>query len=126
MAEAAATILIVEDEEIIRDLFAEFLSAAGYLVLSAESSEEALQVSQTATKPINLLLADINLAGQMNGFQLSECLSQRYPALKIVYMSGFFAEEDAFGKYIQRPGRGFLQKPFQLPILLDMITDLLR
>jgi CheY-like chemotaxis protein len=125
MIEESPTILVAEDEEVLRELFTLVLSRAGYRVLAAESGEEALQVSQPHKVTVDLLLTDINLASRMNGYQLAECLSKTFPALKVVYMSGFLAEPEAFETYIRRPDRGFLRKPFRLPVLLRMVTELL-
>jgi CheY-like chemotaxis protein len=118
------TVLLVEDTDNIRDLFAEILTRAGYSVLANAAGGQALELSQTHTGPIHLLVTDIHLPGQIDGFQLARQLIQQRPALKIVYMSGDVTEAER-PEDVAQPGRAFLQKPFLVPTLLETMNRLL-
>jgi hypothetical protein len=68
---------------------------------------------------------DIILTGSLNGLQLGEQLSKLGSAPKIIYMSGSTTNQQQFDRFILKPDRGFLAKPFTISILLDMIEGLL-
>jgi DNA-binding NtrC family response regulator len=119
------TILVVEDEPVIRDFLIQVLPDAGYTTLSAEDAEQALQLSQAYDGPIHLLLTDIVMPGQLSGLALARALLEQRPDLKIIYMSGYPFVEDAFYLDLLQPGRDFLQKPFTFTPLLKMISGLL-
>jgi DNA-binding NtrC family response regulator len=123
--EQSYTILVVEDDQVIRDFLIQVLPDAGYTTLSAEDARQALQLSQAYDGPIHLLLTDIVMPGQLSGWALARQLLQQRPDLKIIYMSGYPFVEDAFYPDLLQPGRNFLQKPFTLTPLLKIISGLL-
>jgi two-component system, cell cycle sensor histidine kinase and response regulator CckA len=117
------TILLVEDELVVRDLVREILQAAGYMVLEATNGEQALQVSGAHRGPIHLLLADVVLPG-LSGPEVAAQLVSTRPELQVIYMSGYAPET------IKRYGvfethRLFLQKPFTPTILLANVQEAL-
>ncbi|HEV7763482.1 MAG TPA: PAS domain S-box protein [Thermoanaerobaculia bacterium] len=102
-------VLLVEDEETVREGITELLKVMGYEVTAVGSGEEALAVSFEPAP--DFLLCDITLPG-MGGADLGNLLGARWPGLKIVLMSGYFSDESR----LNADGRGwyFLQKPFEM------------
>jgi PAS domain S-box-containing protein len=84
----AETILLVEDDPMVRGHTETQLAALGYRVISAENASDALERVGTGTMP-DLLFTDIVMPGQMNGRELAERLRERWPSLKVLYTSGF-------------------------------------
>jgi CheY-like chemotaxis protein len=104
------TILVVEDGAEIRKLVRRTLENAGYTVLEASHGEEALRVCEGYTGPIHLLLTDVVMP-QMSGRALTEQLTPRYPAMSVLYMSGY--TNDAIIHHgVLGADIAFLQKPF--------------
>jgi two-component system cell cycle sensor histidine kinase/response regulator CckA len=104
------TILLVEDEEAVRDLAREVLRGQGYTVLSARHGAEALLTSEAHGGPIELLLADVVMPG-MSGIELAGRLTALRPDIRILFTSGYA------GDRLGHPGHGgappdLLQKPF--------------
>ena len=104
------TILLVEDEELVRKLARRILVESGYSVLEAAGGPAALQVAGQCQGPIDLLLTDVVMPG-MDGRELAEQLTQRHPALKVVYMSAYMDRSiEDHGILVQEAH--FIQKPF--------------
>jgi two-component system, cell cycle sensor histidine kinase and response regulator CckA len=82
------TILLVEDNEALRELTSSLLTESGYTVLEAETPEKAIQIARQHAGPIHLLLTDVVMPG-INGRMLVEKLTPIRPGLKVVYMSGY-------------------------------------
>jgi signal transduction histidine kinase/ActR/RegA family two-component response regulator len=117
------TILVVEDEEVVRHLICTVLGEAGYEILQAESSEAALQLARTRKKSIHLLVTDIVMPG-MNGPALARALSEHQPSLKILYVSGY-SDNDISAQGVLEPGLVVLQKPFTQQSLSRKVRELL-
>lgn len=103
------TILLVEDEEIVRRASAEMLATLGYHVLVASSPDEALVMGERG-EPIHLLISDVVMP-RMNGHDLARCLTQRRPDLRVLLVSGFTADSIPVGREQDRRFP-FLNKPF--------------
>ena len=118
-------VLIVEDEDAVRELAAEFMKSAGYEVLTARDGHEAvgLAVSRNGGDPIRVLLTDIVMPN-MRGPELAKCLKAQNPELKIIYMSGYLEFNKADGEFVE--GGFFLQKPFSRDSLVSKVDDVLR
>jgi len=117
------TILLAEDAEGMRGLISELLLRNGYTVLTAESSEELFSVTERYSAPINLLLTDVVMPG-MNGRELANRLRAAYPALRIVYMSGYTS--DAIVQHgVLREGIDFIEKPFTEESLMRKLREVL-
>jgi signal transduction histidine kinase len=120
-----ATILLVEDEETLRELVAHTLTRAGYRVIPAASGLEALALWEIHGKRIDLLMTDMVMPDGISGRDLAERLSLKRPGLKIIYTSGYsldltdphFAAEQTFR---------FLEKPFRSAQLLDLMKECLK
>jgi PAS domain S-box-containing protein len=118
------TILLVEDEVIVRDLVRSVLQATGYLVLEAANGEQALQLTNEHHGPIHLLLADVVLPG-LSGLEVAERLSSVRQGLHILYMSGY--GQDTIERYGVPVGECvFLQKPFTPTTLLRQVRAALE
>ena len=103
------TVLIVEDEDSVRELACEYVRSAGYKVLAARDGLEALALVEPPEQPVHILLADVVLP-QIRGPELAQRLLARRPNLKVVFMSGYLEyEKDA---ETVAAGKLFLQKPF--------------
>ena len=118
------TILLVEDEDAVRELTALLLETQGYRVLQAGSAEEALRLAGTRREKLDLLLTDLVLPG-MSGRELAEALRSRGPGLKVLFQSGYTGEMMVRGGTV-RGGMAFLQKPFTLKTLSSKIREVLE
>jgi PAS domain S-box-containing protein len=117
----AATVLLVEDEEVVRRLVATMLESAGYRVLQAESPETALAVADREER-IEVLLTDVVMPG-LSGPELAEVLLERRPQLRVLFVSGYTAEAIAKQGQIS-PGTLFLEKPFTRAELTSALQQL--
>jgi PAS domain S-box-containing protein len=117
------TILVVEDQDEIRQLTCDLLESKGYTVLRANNGVEALHKVECHPGPIHLLITDVMMP-KMGGRELVSRLSAMRPEIKVIYMSGYaeyaVAEQDLVG-----PDRTILQKPFSLNILAGKVRDVL-
>jgi len=117
------TILLVEDEEMVRALAQAILERNGYTVLAAKNGKDALRVAQEGPKAIHLLLTDTIMPG-MNGPELAQQVLTIRPAIKVLYMSGY--TDKAFTSTATwEPGSAFLQKPFTPQTLGDKVREIL-
>ncbi|OLC01715.1 MAG: hypothetical protein AUH45_10585 [Gemmatimonadetes bacterium 13_1_40CM_69_22] len=122
-AAGSETILLVEDEHLVRLLARKVLERAGYRVLVAAGGAEALDLAERYAGPIHLLLSDVVMPG-MNGRELMRRLAQLRPDLRVLYMSGY-ADEAVAQHGVLDPGTAFLQKPFTPGGLADKVRGVL-
>ena len=118
------TIMVVEDEEVVRELAAGTLAANGYTVLEAGSAEEAEELLDGGRRGIELLLTDLMLSGR-SGYQLAAALRERNPELRVIYTSGYDTEQLPFDVGTD-PGSTFLEKPYSLAKLAQTVGEMLR
>ncbi len=118
-----ARILLVEDEDLIRALAEQILVDRGYVVLAAPNPSEALEVAARESAPIDLLLTDVVMPGSSGG-DLAQRLLRQYPAMKVLYMSGY-SDNLAFRFGLPQEGAAFLPKPFSADVLERKVRDLL-
>ena len=104
------TVLLVEDEQMVRSLAHRILQRQGYVVLEAEHGASALAVSDEWTGPIHLLLTDLVLP-DIDGRALAKHLAERRPEMDFLYMSGYSKEIDSSEQF-RGPEGPFLPKPF--------------
>jgi two-component system cell cycle sensor histidine kinase/response regulator CckA len=123
-AASTKTILIVEDDDAVRNPAAEFLKMEGFKVLQARAGTEALRIVQESRSHVDLLVTDIVMAG-MHGNEVAEELYKTHPALKVLYMSGDADKVAKVGKSGSTRPRAVLQKPFRLNKLNDKIREIL-
>jgi PAS domain S-box-containing protein len=116
------TILLVEDEEAVRNATRTYLALRGYTVLEAGCGEEALRVSDSHPEAIDLLLTDVVMPG-MSGSELGREISARRPGIHAIYVSGYTAA--TIGEHGVLPASAFLQKPFSLAVLARRVRETL-
>ena len=112
------TILLVEDEPPVRQLFATALVRAGYRVLEARNGQEALLVFEKHAGTIHLLLTDMRMPF-MGGGELARQLQAKHPDLKLLCISGYPGEEQ------ETMACDFLAKPFSRDDLLVKVREVL-
>ncbi len=117
------TVLIVEDEEAVRELASEFVESAGYTVLSAKNGTEALAIAEQSDEPIHLLITDVVMP-KMRGPELAKRLKGLRTNLRIVYMSGYLEYNRSNEDFLEEGF--FLQKPFSRDTLVHKVGEALR
>jgi signal transduction histidine kinase len=118
------TILLVEDEEMVRGLAQAILALNGYTVLAAKSVTDALRFAQEELQPIHLLLTDTIMPG-MNGPELAQQVLAMRPAMKVLFMSGY-TDKVLSSTTAWEPGTAFLQKPLTPQTLGDKVREILE
>ena len=124
VAGGTETILIVEDEDILREMARDILAESGYRVLEAPSGRQALEVWRQSGRDIDLLLTDMVMPEGISGVDLAEQLMSDRPDLKIIFTSGYTAGE-INAKLLSRSHTHFLQKPYTNATLNKIIRDAL-
>lgn len=115
-------LLVVEDEELLRNVHSEYLTAAGYSVTCAHNGPEALELLEQLG-PIDLVISDVVMP-KMNGTELADRLLQIRPDTKLLFISGF-ADDVVLRNGNSKAAIPFLQKPYSLQVLLAKIHELL-
>lgn len=105
------TILIVEDEPVLREMANMILKECGYSILEAGSGKEALELWRQRASEINLLVTDIVMPEGVSGVELAESIRESQPDLKVVFTSGY-TMDDVNTEYLERTHAHFLQKPY--------------
>ncbi len=118
------TVLLVEDEESVRELVRETLRSRGYKVLEAENGEAGLRLAETCQERIDILITDVVMPG-IGGRELAKKLAALRPGIAVLYLSGY-TEDAVFNAGSMAPGTAFLQKPFTLQTLARKVRDVLR
>jgi CheY-like chemotaxis protein len=123
-APAKVTVLVADDEPVVRIVVAESLADAGHRVLEAESGETALELLRAGHR-INLLITDIHLAGGLDGRDLADRARKILPDLKVIFMTG----DDQVvltGRNAPQGHTRLLTKPFRLGKLGEEVSALLQ
>ncbi|HJX28972.1 MAG TPA: ATP-binding protein, partial [Thermoanaerobaculia bacterium] len=117
------TVLLVEDEDNIREPATEILEAQGYTILPARDGAEALELAESHAGPIHLMITDVVMP-RLSGSRLAAALQPQRPGMRVLYISGY--PEDAIAHHgVLEPRHRFLQKPFPPGILLHTVRDML-
>ncbi len=122
MTEEKKIILVVDDEEGLRELAEETLTASGFAVLLAESGVQALDFIEREAR-IDLLFSDIVMPGGVSGYQLAEQALEKFPSLQILLTSGYTA--NASRNIAGRQDVVLLDKPYTQQALADKIREML-
>jgi len=117
------TILLVEDEQVVREVVHAMLERLNYRVLTARDGEEALRVYRAHTKQIALVLTDAVMP-KMDGFRLASVLQGEAPGIKVVLMSGYIRDPEIPAEIIQNI-TARLKKPLSLPQLAEAMREAL-
>jgi CheY-like chemotaxis protein len=117
------TVLLAEDDAMVRPLAKGLLERLGYHVLMAENVPQALHVAASHRGPIHLLIADVVMPGA-SGRDLARRLAELRPDTKVLYVSGY--TDDAIVRHgMLEPGLAFLQKPFTPDVLARKVREVL-
>jgi len=123
MPPARETLLVVDDEEMVRRLAARILLGQGYRVLEAGGGDEAVRMLQSASGRIDGVVTDVAMPG-IGGRQLGQTISRCWPRVRVLYMSGFplrrVVDEGGLD-----PTSPFLQKPFTTEQLTRKVREML-
>jgi CheY-like chemotaxis protein len=117
------TLLIVEDEPVVRKLTVRALSEKGYHILEAEDGPSALAEANSHPGELHLLVTDVVMPG-MNGKELADQLTAERPDLRVLYISGY-AEHAVVRQGVLQEGIAFLSKPFDLAELARTVRKVL-
>ena len=123
-ASPGKTVVVVDDEPVVRMLVAEVLQELGYAALEAGDGPAALRALQGAGE-IALLVTDVGLPGGMNGRQLADAVRRSRPGLKTLFITGF-AETAAVGNGTMEPGMEVMTKPFAMDALAAKIQAMIN
>ena len=118
-----ARILLVDDEDSIRDSLYQLLESNGYEVLAASNGPDGLTIFRQSLHPIELLVTDYNMP-QMSGLELARECSRLYGELRVLYVSGSRPDGELLTD-LQAPTRGFVAKPFRRRDVLNKAMALL-
>jgi PAS domain S-box-containing protein len=118
------TILVVEDEEAVRELVCGLLSGLGYQILQAESGVKALELWDSCKDQVDLVLTDLVMPERLNGRELAEKLWEERPELKVIFTSGYSAE--VVGRdFVVGEEMNYLQKPYHPNVLASVVRECL-
>lgn len=120
---APATILLVEDDALVRRAVHRILAMHEFAIVDAADAEEALRWADEHPGAIHLLVTDVVMPG-MSGRELAMVLREQVPALRVVFMSGYH-DDEVLRHGLLRDDECFLQKPFGPDELMAAIRELL-
>jgi two-component system, cell cycle sensor histidine kinase and response regulator CckA len=115
------TVLVVDDEYLVRALLAPVLTKQGHTVLMAQGGEEGIELFSKHSAEIDLIITDITMPC-VNGFQMVEAIRNSRPDARVLFISGIGDQLPAWASETC----GFLLKPFRIPQLLDAIAACLE
>ena len=119
-----ASVLVVEDDDLMRDLMRELLELEGHQVLAADHPEAALELLQQTSEPIDVLITDVVMPG-MSGFELVRKLAAQGARPKVIFMSGY-TDQILADQGELSPDDAFLRKPFGTDALTQKVRDVLN
>ena len=116
-----STVLVVEDDEVLRMCAAEVVADAGFAPVEAASADEAVAILESRSD-IALVFTDIQIPGSMDGLGLARTVHERWPAIKIILVSGRVEVSE-----LERPVNSrFFQKPFAMKQMIEGLQDMIR
>jgi CheY-like chemotaxis protein len=113
---AQPSILVLEDDEIIRSLIVDVLEDFGAVVTSFPSADEGMIFLERTSDPVDLIISDIQMPGLLNGYDLSKVVAHRWPTLPVVLTSGNTVIAEQLGSTVR-----FLPKPWSTEGLLECV-----
>lgn len=125
MSETRATILIVEDEVLVRWAIADYLQDCGFKVLTASSAEEAIEALRQYALEIEIVFSDIRMPGSMDGFGLAGWIGEHRPEIAVILTSGHAQRSDAAHELCEQTGE-ILRKPYDYEAVLARIEGALQ
>src|SRR5438270_33237 len=117
------TVLVVEDEVLIRMVISQYLRDCGYRVIDAANADEAVMVLQEPDLRIDVVLSDVEMPGSMDGFGLSQWVRQHREGLAVILVGSPVKAADAAGDLCE--SGPMLSKPYEPQFVVDQIRRLL-
>jgi DNA-binding NtrC family response regulator len=115
---SAPSVLVVDDEPVIRDFVCEILEAEGMTTVPMETADSAAEYLNEHVDKIDILITDIRMPGSMDGAALANLVASKWPQIPIIVMSGYETPATASIRYKVR----FLPKPWSIGQLLDSVS----
>jgi two-component system, response regulator PdtaR len=113
--DAPPTMLVVDDEDLLREMISDFFCSHGFRVLEAANADQAVRLLESLGGDIAILVSDIRMPGSMDGIQLADWVHARSPHLPVLLASGYHGYADFNGRY------EIIPKPFALDDMLDRV-----
>jgi len=124
MVNGTEAVLLVDDEEIVVGVGKQMLQKLGYTVLVARNGQEAVDVCKKNPNDVGLVLLDMIMPGMEAG-ETYDQLKALNPAIKVLLSSGYSLDQNA-SAIIERGCNGFIQKPFNMKILQEKISEIMN
>jgi len=124
VSERPITVLVAEDEDLLRRLVSRLLGDEGYRILEARDGGEALHMAHLASPHLRLVVTDVVMPG-MDGWELGRRLAVDCPTVPVLYMSAY-PRPDIFHRGAPSPSVPFLQKPFAPEVFVKTVRGLLE
>lgn len=122
-AACTGRVLIVDDEDMVRDTVAGMLRRAGFSVRLASDGREGIEILTRNDEQIDCVLLDLTMP-KMDGVEVCNTLLRERPGSKVILMSGY-SQEEAFGRLDSKVNVGFLQKPFAADVLVRKVSEVI-
>ncbi len=119
------TILVVEDEPVLRDLLRRMLVKRGFTVLTAENGSSAIEIARDQSQGIDLLLTDVVMP-EMGGFELADAIQKIHPSIRVLYLTGYAPESPYVATQLAASQSMSLRKPFSQRDLVTSVQQLLE
>ena len=123
VAYGAGRILLVEDDQMVREITKDILEEIGYTVLTVDTPQEAITLCENKETPVDLLLTDVVMP-EMSGKELGNRIAAIRPGIKVLFMSGYTSNVIAHRGVLEK-GVHFIQKPFRMKDLAQKIHELI-
>ncbi len=123
-AAGSATVMVIEDEPIVRNLAAGILESAGYRVLVPDSTDEAVRMAKEQSEPVTLVLTDMVMPG-MKGPEVYRAILETHSEAKVLFMSGY-ASGVITSQGFSPDSINFIRKPFSVTGLLEKVAGVLK
>ena len=117
------TILVVEDEFLIRAMLSDHLQGCGFKVLEGSTADEAVAIIENVDIRIDLVLTDIRMPGSMDGFGLARWIRANHPDIQVILTSGDARKMDAAKELCKN--ESFFEKPYDLEVVAAQIRTTL-
>jgi CheY-like chemotaxis protein len=114
-----ATVLVVEDDVLLRMFAVEMIEEAGFRVIEAQNADAAIRLLETRND-IRIIFTDIDMPGSMNGLKLAHAVANRWPPIRIIATSGHFRVSEGDLPY----GGRFIPKPYRQHQVIGALTEL--
>ena len=124
VSSGSETILVVEDELVLREMARDFLAECGYRILEAGSGRDAIRIWQQHRGTIDLLLTDMKMPEGISGLELAEFMLQEQPGLRVIFTSGY-SDDVVRPEFLARTGSRFLAKPYAYSDLTQLVRECL-